>query len=51
MKNLLYFVAGITGIAAYLLATRARIEAAKPLPVDELAHKLQGAWADHHTVA
>ncbi len=50
MKSILYLVAGITGIAAYIIATRARTEAARPLPVDELAHKLQDAWADHHTV-
>jgi hypothetical protein len=52
MKFLLYLVAAATGTAAFLLArSRAQANAAAPVPVEELAHKLQDAWADHHTVA
>ena len=50
MKSMLYWIAGITGAAAFVIATRARANAGAPLPVEELAHKLQDAWADHHTV-
>jgi hypothetical protein len=51
MKNLLFLIAGITGTIAYMLARQRRgVPAAAPV-VDELAHKLQDAWADHHTVA
>lgn len=50
MKNLLYLIAGISAAAAYYLATTRASVAAAPQPVEELAHKLQDAWADHHTV-
>ena len=51
MKNILFLVAGVTAAAAYIFATRARTNAVNSAPVEELAHKLQDAWADHHTVA
>ena len=49
MKNTLWFVVGLAAVTTYILATRSRTSA-KAAPVDELAHKLQDAWADHHTV-
>ncbi len=46
MRNTLFLIAGLTAAAAYFLITRNQ----EPRSVDELAHKLQEAWADHHTV-
>ena len=51
MKSLLFLVGGATLAAAYLLARKQQAAAAVPQPVEELAHRLQDAWADHHTVA
>ena len=51
MKSLLFLIAGITGALAYMLATQSRPAPVVPQPVEDLAHKLQDAWADHHTVA
>jgi hypothetical protein len=48
MRNLLLLVGGIGIAAAYFVARRQQQEAA---PVEVLAHRLQDAWADHHTVA
>jgi hypothetical protein len=48
MKSILYLLSGFAAAAAYILVTNAR--KAAPKPVEELAHKLQDAWADHHTV-
>ena len=50
MKSFLFLIAGITGAVAYMLIKQPR-PAAAPAPVQDLAHKLQDAWADHHTVA
>ena len=47
MKKFIFLVAGIAGAAACILITRSR----SPRSIDDLAHDLQGAWADHHTVA
>lgn len=47
MKNLLYLLGGVGIAVAYVLFSRRR----EPAPVEELAHRLQDAWADHHTVA
>ena len=47
MKNFLLLVAGIAAAAACFLITRPR----SPRSIDALAHDLQDAWADHHTVA
>jgi hypothetical protein len=47
MKNFLLLMAGVAAAAACFLVTRPRT----PHSIDELAHELQDAWADHHTVA
>jgi hypothetical protein len=47
MKNFLLLVAGVAAAAACFLITRPRATRS----VDDLAHELQDAWADHHTVA
>ncbi len=47
MKNLLYMLGGVGIAVAYVLLSKRR----EPAPVEELAHRLQDAWADHHTVA
>jgi hypothetical protein len=50
MKNLPFLIAGIAAaFVAYVIAERAN--ARRPIPVEELAHRLEDAWADHHTVA
>ena len=49
MKSFLFLVAGITGALAYMLLKQPR-PSAVAAPVEDLAHKLQDAWADHHTV-
>jgi hypothetical protein len=48
MRNLLLLVGGIGIAAAYFVARKQKQEAQ---PVEVLAHRLQDAWADHHTVA
>ena len=46
MKNLLLVIGGICAAAAGIIVWGPkRVE-----PVEELAHKLENAWADHHTV-
>jgi hypothetical protein len=47
MKNFLLLIAGVSAAAACFLITRPRTSRS----IDDLAHELQGAWADHHTVA
>ena len=54
MKKLVFILAAV---AAYFAFTSiSKTQAAAPAvpqalpPVDDLAHKLQDAWADHHTV-
>ena len=50
MKSLIYLISGIAAATAYMIIKqRQAAAAALPAPVDELAHKLQDAWADHHT--
>ncbi len=51
MKSFLFLIAGITGAIAYMLVKQPRQSVSVPEPVEDLAHKLQDAWADHHTVA
>jgi hypothetical protein len=53
MNKILWLVGGIAAAAAYFVAQNQAHHAAlrTPVPVDDLAHKLQDAWADHHTVA
>lgn len=46
MKNLLLVIGGICAAAAgFIVWGPKRVE-----PVRELAHQLENAWADHHTV-
>jgi len=49
MKNLVWYLGALSATAVFLLIRNS--QNSRPLPVDELAHRLQGAWADHHTVA
>ena len=52
MKGFLFLIPGITGAIAYMLVKQPKPAAtAVAQPVEDLAHKLQDAWADHHTVA
>lgn len=54
MKSFLFLLAGVTAAAAYFIAHQQRSAVLQPVPaapVEDLAHKLQDAWADHHTVA
>ena len=46
MKKLLWMVGGMCAAAAGFLVFGAK----RAQPVDELAHRLESAWADHHTV-
>ena len=46
MKRMFWVVGGVCAAAAgFLMFGRQRRR-----PVEELAHKLEAAWADHHTV-
>jgi hypothetical protein len=46
MKNLFWVVSGLCAAAAgFLVLGSKRIK-----PVDELAHRLEDAWADNHTI-
>ena len=51
MKSLLFLIAGVAAGTAYVIARNQAKLTAKQQPIDQLAHKLQDAWADHHTVA
>lgn len=46
MKKFLFLVGGVAAAAAGFLFWSKKQRA----PVDELAHRLEEAWADHHTV-
>jgi len=46
MKNLLWMVTGICAASVGLILFAPR----RSQPVQELANRLQQAWADHHTV-
>jgi len=46
MKKTLWFIGGLCAAAAGFLVWSAQ----KNQPVEELAHRLEEAWADHHTV-
>jgi hypothetical protein len=48
MKNFLLLIAGVSAAAACFLITR---PSRASRSIDDLAHELQGAWADHRTVA
>jgi len=45
MKKLLWFVGGLCAATAGFLVWDSR----RMAPVEELAHRLEEAWADHHT--
>jgi hypothetical protein len=46
MKNAMYLVGGAcAAVAGFILWQANRTQ-----PVQEMAHKLEEAWADHHTV-
>ena len=47
MKTVIWTIGGICAAAAGILVLTRRNQQ----PVAELAHKLEQAWADHHTVA
>ena len=46
MKNVFWLVAGVCAAAAGFLVLGAK----RVQPVEVLAHKLEDAWADNHTV-
>ncbi|MGA8939737.1 MAG: hypothetical protein WB439_11290 [Acidobacteriaceae bacterium] len=46
MKNLIFLVSGIAAATVgFLVWHRTSVQ-----PVEALAHRLEDAWADHHTV-
>jgi hypothetical protein len=45
MKKVLWMVGGLCAATAGFLVFGAR----RVRPVDEMAHQLESAWADHHT--
>jgi hypothetical protein len=49
MNKLSWLIAGAAAAALYAYLHSAQ-RAAHPVPVVDLAQKLQDAWADHHTV-
>ena len=46
MKKAFMVLGGLCAAAATLVV----LESKRKRPVEELAHKLEVAWADHHTV-
>ncbi len=49
MKNLILYIGAFSATAAFFLL-RNNLSRKTPAVAD-LAHKLEAAWADHHTVA
>ena len=47
MKSILLVIGGLCGAVAALMVLESRKK--KPV-VEDLAHRLETAWADHHTV-
>jgi hypothetical protein len=47
MKKTLFLIGGFCAAAAGFLVLGAR----RVQPVEMMAHRLEAAWADHHTVA
>jgi len=46
MKNLVWLVSGLAAaMVGFLVWDRTRVQ-----PVEELAHRLEAAWSDHHTI-
>ncbi len=50
MNKIVWLVAGLGAAALYALISKSA-RPGQPIQVTDLAHKLQDAWADHHTVA
>ena len=50
MNKIVWLIAGVSAAALYMLVSKPA-RPGEPIPVTDLAHKLQDAWADHHTVA
>jgi hypothetical protein len=48
MKKMFWLVGGLCAAAAGFLVLGVR---RRPEPVEELAHRLEEAWSDHHTQA
>ena len=46
MKNVIWTIGGLCAAAAGFLVISRRQQAQ---PVEDLAHRLEEAWADHHT--
>ncbi len=46
MRNIVWVIAGFCAAAAGFLV----LSAARTPPIDLLAHRLEDAWADHHTI-
>ena len=54
MKKVLLVAVALAVFAAFRRLSQHQATAAVPAapePVEELAHRLQDAWADHHTTA
>lgn len=55
MKSVIFTVGGFCAAAAGFFVWNALrtqgLTNAAPVPVDQLAHRLEEAWADHHTLA
>ena len=49
MKNLTWLLPIVAVAAVYLLVSKAPRPSAAATDVEDLTHKLQDAWADHHT--
>ena len=46
MKNLVWLASGLAAaLVGFFVWERNRVQ-----PVEELAHRLESAWSDHHTV-
>jgi hypothetical protein len=46
MKNMVWLVSGLAAaMVGFLVWDRNRVQ-----PVEELAHRLESAWSDHHTI-
>jgi hypothetical protein len=46
MKNVLWLTSGMAAaMVGFFVWRRTRVQ-----PVEELAHRLEAAWSDHHTV-
>ncbi|SFR99158.1 hypothetical protein SAMN05421771_0347 [Granulicella pectinivorans] len=55
MKSLIFTIGGVCAAAAgFFVWNTIRTQGLMgrtPVPVDQLAHRLEEAWADHHTTA